>query len=139
MINLVISQYTARGLNTILRQQFGMYKHGRSRKVYIDRKSNVVYKLPITSNHNGYNIQEYNNFLAYKKGIKDIPVADCMLHYTSDNVPIVVMEYVTDYIKIHKTWKGIPLWARLGAVDTYQIGYTVDGRLVAYDHTHGID
>lgn len=133
MINLIISQYTARGLNTVLRKQFGMYKHGRSRKVYIDKKNNLVYKLPITSNNNRYNIEERMNYLAYLHDNTKIPVATCELFYTSDNVPVLIMEYVTDYIKVHKTYTDLPAWARF--IDTYQVGYTSDGRLVAYDYT----
>lgn len=139
MINLVISQYTARGLNTVLRKQYGMYKHGRSRKVYIDRKNNVVYKLPITSSNHKHNIQEYHNFLAYQNKESSIPVASCELYYTSDHVPVIVMEYVTDIYRQDKTYANLPAWAKNGTLDSYQVGYNQRGDIVAYDHTIGAD
>lgn len=132
MIN--ISDYTVRELTRLLRQQFGKYKNGRSRKAYLDTESGIVYKLPVMSGYNRFNEQELKNYHEYRAGTSSIPLAHCELFYTKDKVAVLVMDLVT-------LWNGqvseLPMWAKNGNVDSYQVGYDKTGTLVAFDHTTG--
>ncbi len=133
--DLIVSS-KARNLSGALRKIYGSPKTGKSRKTFIDKTNRVVIKLPMLDGYNRFNEQEYRNYIAYRKGELNTPIADCDLIYTSDNVAVIIMAIVKPLTAIY-TYQ-LPDHFRGGTVDTYQIGYMDDGQLVSFDNTTGV-
>lgn len=104
---------------------------GRHREVYLMPDNKWVLKIPI--NEDGYdaNISEAYQ---YRKEIKQYPnkidrhFARCKLISSG----LLLMEYV-DTCKLGNDKPELPQWVY--AIDCCQVGYTSDGRLVAYDYS----
>jgi hypothetical protein len=102
------------------------YKHigsGRNRDVYLCPSGLYVVKDP--SNDAGCD-DNYSEAYRWKRRSKWYPLARCKM---VPNSPLLIMEYVkTDFV-----WsKEMPDW--IDFVDCRQVGYTLDGKLVAYDY-----
>lgn len=96
---------------------------GRHRAVFYDREAGEVIKVPIERSGIDANF--------YELDLQDIILARTELDPSSTEygIPLLRMEYVepipcTDH-------KGLPGWTL--SIDCQQVGYTKDGRLVAYD------
>lgn len=108
-------------LRTRLTDQYGPALCGRSRAVFIDLADDVVYKVP--RNPDGV----IDNSYEARHTDPGIPLAECEI-VQIDDLPVLKMEHVNPY---HGPMDELPEWTNW--VDGGQVGYTKDGRLVAYD------
>lgn len=95
---------------------------GRGRNRLVLRHGKYVIKIPL--NFNG----EVDNAWEARVRLRDIPTARCRLA-TLGGWQVLVMEYVevpTDF-----SYAAYPNWCK--SVDCAQVGWTRQGKLVAYD------
>ena len=100
---------------------------GKDRHVFKNPYTHSVVKIP--ANINGINANECE--YRYYHGDRDPRYARCSLELL-DGVPIIHMEAVREISYIDGEHKTLPAWTDW--VDCQQVGYTKDGRLVAYDY-----
>lgn len=112
---------------SILKKKFDFEK-GRHRVVFFDRKNNEVIKIPISDSGIAANFQE----LDYQDDNLAITNLDEKLSIKY-HIPIIRMEYVKPISMedLEEKEGKIPGWVY--SIDSAQVGYTKDGRLVAYD------
>lgn len=107
-----------------LTEQYGTPKIGRTRAVFDSQDGNVI-KVPFTDEG------EMANGYEHKRGKEEdpyIPVA--ANHFDQiDGVDVLVMEKVREHRFV--SYKSVPDW--VGSVDSGQVGYDRNGKLVAYD------
>ena len=104
---------------------------GRNRAVYVYNKKYVI-KIPL--NHNGIVDNQHESFISniFGRGKSD----DGALYARCKLLPndCLLMERVNpiDYDQIKYLSKEIKYWSSF--IDCGQIGFTMDGRVVAYDY-----
>jgi len=104
------------------RKKYTLIGEGRHRAVF-EKDENWVIKVPM--DEYGLNDQ-YHERNTYQKEKDSGLYAACYIEH-DDDLPLLIMERVnpvTDY-------KNLPKWTY--HIDCQQVGYTSDGRLVAYD------
>jgi len=112
-----------KNLLTAATARFGDAMVGRTRAVF-DLGDGRMMKVPFNDEGLLANWQEHR---VYRETDPFIPVAPCEWDEVY-GVRVLLMEKVTPTLE---SYKNLPDWA--GSVDGAQVGYTTDGRLVAYD------
>jgi hypothetical protein len=93
-----------------------------TRSVYLDDRGRRVFKVPVNMAGIDANYREDGHT------DPDIPLASCRLVDPEAEFPVLEMEWVRS---ITVKYDELPDW--VGWVDCGQVGYTDDGRLVAFD------
>lgn len=124
---------TVSALMKIHEQMRGLYGDpigaGRHRTVWVDGDGVWVYKVPcLHSPIEGIdaNIDEISRVAFGKEEYTPERVEVRM-----EDIPVVKMEYVSCWRNYHSNASEMPRW--VDWIDCRQVGYTKDGRLVAYD------
>lgn len=122
---------------SLVSKGFELIGEGCSRRVFSKKKLPFVLKLPSTGWNSDNNIYEYKTF---KRGL--LPVAKCSLVFPG-GVPVLKMEKVKPLStpQEYKTKGQIARAAKvkisdlewIWKVDSYQVGLTAEGKLVAFD------
>jgi hypothetical protein len=113
-----------RSLIHSLTEKYGTPKIGRTRAVFDSQDGNVI-KVPFTDEGEMANGYEHK---AGKEENPYIPVAANRFDKI-DGVDILIMEKVKEYR--FASYNDVPDW--VGSVDSGQVGYDRNGKLVAYD------
>lgn len=111
-------------LSAELQERYGEPEEGRHRRVYFDRENHEVIKVPFHESGISANYEELDTQgPIYARTSLDEELT------AKYKIPVLRMEEVD--VSLHYLNPDLPGW--VDTIDCRQVGYTKDGRLVAFD------